>query len=147
HVHDEIGAQRALAADEVQLLREIAVLDHAGKLYDALQREFAPAAAHLRPAQRRDEAARLALQLRLTARERLDLRAQMCEGIAPLALERLRLVLDALERLLERGDELSDRSLALLERTLREDLLLAQALARHPQEQLAVRTQRFRGER
>ena len=146
HVHHEIRAQRALRADQVQLLGEVAVLGEAGELDQAAQGQLAPAAAHLRTAQRGDQIARLALQLRLAAGEGLDLRAQAREGIAPLALERLHLRFGALERDAQRLDQLRDRHLALLERALGDHLVAPERLARQTQEQLAVGAQGLPGE-
>ena len=56
--HDDVGphADRIVAADRLLLL-EIAVLDHAGELDDALELELAPAAADARTFERVDEAA------------------------------------------------------------------------------------------
>ena len=114
HVHDHVRPQRAVFAEEVQLLGEVAVLGHAGELDDPPQRHLAPAAAHFRPAQRRDEIARLALQLRVTARQPFDLRAQRREGIATLVLQRAHLRFGLLQRGLQRLDELRDGGLAFL---------------------------------
>ena len=147
HVHDQIRAQRAFLADHLQLLGEVAVLAEAGKLHQAAQRELAPAAAHLRAAQRGDQIARLALQQRLAAGERLDLGAQGGEGVAALALERLHLRLGALERGAQRLHQLRDGLLALLECALGEDLVAPEGLARQTQEQLAVGAQCLAGER
>ena len=59
----------------VQLLVEVAVLDHAGHLDDLAQLQLAPSAAGLGAAQRGDEVLRLDGQLLLGAAKRVDLRA------------------------------------------------------------------------
>jgi hypothetical protein len=85
--------------------------------------------------------------LTLSARERLDLCAQRAVRLAPLALERLRLLLRALERRAQRLDELRDGGLALLQSALRQRLIPAQRLAREAEEELAVGAQRLPGQR
>jgi hypothetical protein len=110
------------------------------------QRELTPAAAHLGPAQRGHQIARLALQQRLAPGERLDLRAQTREGIAALAFERLHLCLGAFQGRAQRLDQLRDRHLTLLERALRHHLIAPERLARQAQKQLAVGSQGLAGE-
>ena len=148
HVHDQVRAQRAFLADHLQLLGEVAVLAQAGELHQAAQRQLAPAAAHLRAAQRRDQVARLALQLRLAAGERLDLRAQAGEGLAALALERLHLRLGALRARCAAARPAArwpaSRSLSA---PCGDRLVAPERLAREAQEQLAVAAQRLAGER
>ena len=117
-----------------------------GEFHQAPQGEFTPATAHLRAAQRGHEVARLALQLRLSEGNGLDLRAQARERVAPLAFQRLHLRLGAFQRHAQRFDELRDRHLALLECPLGDDLVAAERLARQAQEQLAVAAQGLPGE-
>src|SRR6185437_15215899 len=143
---DEVRTQSPLRAEEVQLLREVAMLTQAGELDQPPQRELAPAAAHFRTAKRGDEVACLALQLALTACQRLDLCAQGRVSLLPLALERMRLLLGPLERGAQRLDELRDGGLALLEAALCERLVAPERLAREAQEELAVGAQRLAGE-
>src|SRR6185437_15868218 len=146
HVHDEIRPERSILTEEVQLLREIAVLAESGELHQPPQRELTPASAHFRTSQRGDEVARFPLQLSLSARERFDLRAQRGIGLLSLALERVRLLLRALERRAQRLDEVRDGCLALLEAALGERLITPERLAREAQEELAVGAQRLAGE-
>ncbi len=146
HVYDQIRTQRAFLADHLQLLGEVAVLAEAGELHQAAQCQLAPTAAHLRAAQRGDQIARLALQLRLAAGERLDLGAQGREGVAALALECLHLRLGALERDAQRLHQVRDGQLAFLECALGDDLVAPERLAREAQEQLAVGAQCLAGE-
>ena len=147
HVHDEIGTERACLAHHPQLLGEVAVLGEAGELDQAAKRQLAPAAAHLGTAERGGEVARLALQLRLAAGERLDLGAESRKGLAALALEGLHLRLGALERGAQRLHQLLDGELALPERAGSHGLVASQRLAREAQEELAVRAQRLSRER
>ena len=140
-MHHQVRAQRSLLGDDVQLLAEVAVLGEACELDQALEGELAPAAAHLRTAQRVDEVTGLARQQRLAAGEALDLHAQAREGIAPLAFQRLHLRLGALQGDAQRFDQLRDRDLALLERALGDHLIAPERLVRQAQEQLAVAAQ------
>ncbi len=59
---DHVRPQRAFVADDMQLLGEVAMLDHPGKLDDPSQRHLAPAPANFGTAQGGDEIASLTLQ-------------------------------------------------------------------------------------
>ena len=75
---DDVGPHAAIvvAVDRLLLL-EIAVLDHAGELDDALQLQLAPAAADARPLERVDQAPRLGLQILAGRVERRDALQQL----------------------------------------------------------------------
>ncbi len=125
----------------MHLLDEVAVLDHAGEFGEAAQRHLAPLAAHLRPAQRRDEVARLALQRLLAERHALDGAAQRTEALGTLLLDARDLLVRAGERLTYRREHGLDGLLALTETAHGELLLLAEHLSRELQEDLAVAAQ------
>ena len=78
------------------------MLDHAGELHEPTQRDLAPLAAHLGPAQGADEIARLALQGDLSERHPLDGVAQRAEGLGALLFDPGDLLVGALERLAHR---------------------------------------------
>src|SRR5690606_9167334 len=115
---------------DLKLLGEVAVLGHSRELHDAAERQLAPAPAHLRPAERRHEIARFALQLRMAVSQPLDLRAERGERIAPLPFECLHLRFGFLQRLPQRLNELRDGGLALLQRALGDELLAPECFAR-----------------
>ena len=83
--HDHVGPDPAVvvALNRV-LLDEIAVLDHAGELDDALQLQLAPAAADAGPLERVGEPARLVPQALAGGVERRD----RCISCAPLSTRR-----------------------------------------------------------
>ncbi len=122
----------------MHLLGEVTVFGHARQLDQAAQGELAPAAAHLGPTQRRHQVTGLALQLRLSRGQQLDLRAQRRVGITPLAFERLCLGLGPLDRYAQWLYQLRDCGLTLLERAAGDCLIASQRLARELQEAVAV---------
>src|SRR6185437_10313425 len=111
------------------------------------QCQLAPAPTHLRAPQRGHEVARLALELALTACQRLDLRAQRGVSVPPLVLECLCVLLRALEHRAQRLHELRDGGLALLEGARGDRLVAPERLARELEEELAVGAQRLPRER
>ena len=69
-LHDEVGPeQAALVVALARLRAEVAVLEHPCELDDALQLHLAPAAAHVRRAQRGHEVAGLGPQALLPVRD------------------------------------------------------------------------------
>ena len=93
---DQVGAEQpALVVALALLLAEVAVVDHAGELDDALQLHLAPAAAHVRGAERGHEVARLRAQALLSLGDRAELLADRRDRAQALLLERLRLLLEA----------------------------------------------------
>src|SRR5581483_3474515 len=98
---------------------EVAVLDHAGELDDALQLHLAPAAAHVRRAERGDEVARLGAKPLLPVGNCAQLLADRRDGAEPALLELARLALEALQGLLDRREarlgQLEQRRLVLRE--------------------------------
>ncbi len=103
--HDVGPKAPALVVGRRHLRLEVAVLDHARELDDALQLDLAPLAAHVRRPQRGDQVAGALGQ-------RGDLLLERAVVLAARLLERLRLEVDLLERLLDRLDELLDGELA-----------------------------------
>ena len=118
---DQVGAKQPAFVVALALLgAEVAVVDHARELDDALQLHLAPAAADVRRAERGDEAARLGAEALLPLGDRAQLLADRRDRPQALLLERLRLRLEAAERLLDRRElrvgELEQRRLALQQR-------------------------------
>ncbi len=102
-LHDEVGSQQsALVVALARLLDEVAVGEHPCELDDALELHLAPAAAHVRCAERRDETARLLAEALLSVRHVPERFVDRRDGRQTLVLERLRLPLEPLERLLDR---------------------------------------------
>ena len=85
-----------------RLLLEVAVGEHPGELDDAPELHLAPAAAHVRRAQRRAEAARLRAQPFLALGKGLHLLGQGSVRALTLPVERLRLLVEHLQRLRDR---------------------------------------------
>ena len=137
-VDHHVGPNGAGFRRLMALGHEVAMLDHAGELDEAAQRDLAPLAAHLRPAQRAHEVARLGAQGVLARRQRLELRADAAVRLAARLVELLQLALGARERLADRRDETVDRLLARGEIAFRALGLHAQGLARELQERLGV---------
>ena len=120
-LHDQVGAQQAALVVAAALLgAEVAVVEHAGELDDALQLHLAPAAADVGGAQRGDEAAGLGAQLLLALGDGAQLLADAGDLVQPPVFERLRLHLELLQRLLDRRElrlgQGEQRGLALQER-------------------------------
>ena len=137
-VDDHVGPNGAVFRRLMALGHEVAVLDHAGELDEAAQRDLAPLAAHLGPAQRADEVARLGAQRVLARRERLELLADAAVRLAARLVELLHLALGARERLADRRDEAVDRLLARRQVAFRALGVDAQGLARELEERLGV---------
>ena len=126
---DEIRPEQAsVVVAAARLLHEVAVGEHAGELDDALELHLAPPAAHVRCAQRGDEAAGLLSQQLLPLHDGAQVLVDRADGREALLLERLRLLLEAVERLGDRLQlrlgETEQRRRARLERIVRERLEL-----------------------
>ena len=92
---DEVGAEHApVGVGRRRLLVEVAVREHPGELDDALELDLAPAAAHVRRAERGAQVAGLGAELLLPLRERLHLLGQRPVGALTLLVERLRLLVE-----------------------------------------------------
>jgi hypothetical protein len=136
--HDHVRPHPAILAVDRLLLHEVAILEHAGHLDDTLELDLAPAAAHLRRAQRADEVLRLQLQCLLRLCQCADLLGQRAvRGCADL-LEVANACVDLVERLAQRLDQSVDLAGARLELALRELMLLTQRVARDLEERLVV---------
>ena len=147
HAHQQVGAQRATLGGDVFLLGEVAVFGHAGEFDHATQRDFAPASAHFRPAQRRGETARLALQEILHLHEVFDLAGEFARGLAAFAFDGLGLFFLARQRHLERLHELLDGFFAFLERVGGRGLIASEHFARELEKGFAVGIERERAKR
>ncbi len=142
----EIGPQQpAFVVALARLLDEVAVREHASHLDDALELHLAPAAADVRCTERRDQASRLLLEAALPLRYEPQVLVDPGDRGEPLLLERLRLRIEARERLLDRGElglgELEQRCRALGKRVARErpQLLIPLALGLLDERELLVR--------
>ena len=124
------------------LLAEVAPCEHAGHLDDAAQLHLAPAAAHVRGAQRAHEARRLALQLLTRLRHQIEVRLDRVVLPAPLLLHITQLRIDLAERLGDRLHQRVDRLLAPRQLGGTQLALLAEPLLRQRQERLVVLPQR-----
>jgi hypothetical protein len=81
-LHDDVGAQdAAVAVGRPGLLDEVAVRDHPGQLDDALQLQFAPAAANPRTLECVRQSARLVAQRLAVGLERRDPLEQLRAGL------------------------------------------------------------------
>ena len=107
----EVGPQQPpLGVVLGSLLLEVAVGDHAGELDDALELHLAPAAAHVRGAQRGHEVPRLLLQPGLALRDGPQLLADAGDRRQPRLLELARLLVEPRQGLFD-GRELRLRLL------------------------------------
>src|SRR4029078_10697569 len=126
---------------------EVAVLEHARHLDHSPQLDLTPAAADVGPvSQGAHQVPSLAAELALRLAQVANLDAQLRVRTGPRDLELLQLSVDLLERLRDRGQEMLDRVLALLQ-LLRG--LLPELLELRPgqlDEGLVVRRERIRGE-
>ena len=96
---DEVGPQHApVGIRDRRLLGEVAVREHPRELDDALELDLAPAAAHVRRAERGAEVSGLGAELLLPLRQRLHLLGQRPVGTLALLVEGLRLLLEDLQR-------------------------------------------------
>ena len=108
HAHDHVGTHAAFLGVRVFLFVEVAVLDHAGQLGEALQRHLAPLAAHLGPAQRLHQIARLALQQLLGLDHGFEMLGERAVGLLALVFHQADLLLGFFQRLAHRLDEVLD---------------------------------------
>jgi len=129
------------------LLGEVRMLGHAGDLDDPPQSHFTPAAAHLGPAQSRNQVTSFPLQLVVTLREAFDLCAQRGEGVATLVFQGANLRFGSFQRDTQGLDDLRDSGFTLAQRTRCHDLIAAHGFAGEAEEHLAVGAQRFPGQR
>ena len=99
-VDDDVGPHAAVAvgAGERLLLVEVAVLDHAGELDDALELQLAPAAADAGALQRVDQPRRFAAQVAAHRVERAQPLHERRARLDAAALGILDLAIDLLER-------------------------------------------------
>ena len=125
------GRMRRSSPSERLLLVEIAVLDHAGELDDALQLQLAPAAADAGPLERVDQPARFGLQIladRVERRDALQQRWRRSCDAAPLGV--LDFAVDLLERFRHRREQIFDRLLARVDVSVASDSRLRAAAFR-----------------
>ncbi len=146
-VHDHIRPQPAFGSARLRLLEKVAVLDHAGQLDEAPQRQLAPLTAHLGPAQRLHQVARLAVQGALCLHHHLELSAEHALRLAPRLLELRDLLLGPVQRLAQRRHQAFHGALAHLELTLGLHVKPLQGLMSEIEERLTVLLQRFAGKR
>src|SRR5690606_38861959 len=142
HVHDHVGPQAPFLGTHVNLLDEVAVLDHACKLGETAQRHLAPLAAYLGATQGIYERTRLLLQRLLTERNRLERALQAAERLRSLFLDPQHLLFGLEQCLFDGAEHRLDRLLARRQRSRSGLLMLGQVFARKVQEQLAIRAER-----
>mgnify|MGYP007059387652 CR=1 FL=1 len=130
----------------MHLFLEVAVLDHAGELHQAAQRDLSPASAHLGPPQCLDEVLRLLSQHLLVRLHGLELRANASIRLAAGLFQLRNLPLRLLQGIANRLDQVLDRLLAIAEFALGPFVLRAEVLLGQAQERLAVGLQRLVGE-
>ena len=144
----DVGAHAAIVvAAEGVLLLEVAVLDHAGELDDALQLQLAPAAADAGPLQRVDQAAGFVAEA--PARRYRATRCAAAAGRrfdAP-ALGLLDLAIHLLERPGHRRQQILDRLLALRRYPRSPGCALRRAVLRPDRETPVVGSERIGAKR
>ncbi len=115
--HEHVGPQpRALVVERAALLfHEIAVVEHPGEFDDAAELDFAPAPAHVGPAQGVDEVVRLAAQEVLDFQQRAHLRGQSLVGSGAGAFEFDHVLAHLVEGFAHGADEGVDGLLAAFE--------------------------------
>ena len=109
----QVGADALVVGGGGDLLGEVAVLQHAGRLDDAAQLVLAPAAPHLRRAQRGHQLLGLGAQLAGDGAHRPDLLAQLGVGVDPVALQLGDPLLVAAQGVVQRRDRPGHRLLGL----------------------------------
>jgi hypothetical protein len=144
---EQVGPEPRAVGGDRRLLDEVAVGEHPGHLDHSAQLDLAPAAAHDRRAQGRDEVAGLRTQLLLRLGQLPHLHAQLGVRLCPGDLELLELPVHLLQRLPDRGDEVLHRLAALLEVVRRPLLELLELGLRKLEEGLVARRERIGGER
>ena len=110
-----VGPERAAVDAAVDLLLEIAVREHPRRLHGVAELHLPPRAPHLRGTERRREVGRLRAHPLARRREVLHVARERPVVLAARALERLRLLRDLRERVLQRLHELLDGLLLLPE--------------------------------
>src|SRR3990172_6169452 len=95
---DHVGTEPARLTFDAHLLDEVAVLREPGELDDPVERDLPPAPADVRRPQRRDQVARLALELGAAGGERAELLFEAAVGALARRLPRVGLLPLALER-------------------------------------------------
>ena len=145
-VDDDVRPQAALFAVDGLLLGEVTVLHHAGELDHAPQLQLAPAAADARALERIDQPLRLAAQLPADGIERRDALKQLRPFLHPAALGLLDFLVDMLQRLGHRGQQVLDGLLPCLDVSRGFGVGLLQAGFRQVQECAIVRLQRLMAE-
>ena len=141
------GRNRPSAGRRGLLLEEVAVIEHARELDDALELQLAPVAAHVRLAQSLHEIAGLAVQRVQAGAERADLLVELGGGRRAIHLDLPQLDVHLLERVDQRLHHLRNRLLPLVEIRDGARLHLAQRGSREAQHRLAVLLERLGRER
>ena len=138
------GRMRPLSLSVVDCSSKSQVLEHAGHLDHAPQLHLAPPPAHGRRAQGPHEVGGLGAQLRLAAADGLEQRRDLGAGLDAVLLHLAELLIDLLQHVADRRDQLVER--LLLARDLGDGVLLQprQALVRQLEELLVARLQRRR---
>ncbi len=110
---DDVGPQPAIVVSrDGALLLEVAAIDHAGELDDALQLELAPAAADAGPLERVDQTRGLRAQVLARRVERAQTLDELRAALRAAALGVLDLAVHLIERFRHRREQLFDGLLA-----------------------------------
>ena len=139
----EIRSQGRFVPGQGGLLDEVAVADHAGELDHVAQLHLAPLAARVGLAQRGDQRSGLGAQALTGLGQRLQLRLEPTARLASLLVEPQQLRVHATELVAQRGDQLLDRLLALVQIALGLRLRGPQLSPRELGELRHARLQRF----
>ncbi len=116
HVHDHVGPDRAVSVTWCCCSVKSTCARHAGQFHQPLECDLAPLAAHIGPAQRGHQIARLARQQILSARQHLHLALDGRECIDAIALDALNLLFGLRERFADRLHHRFDGGFAFLQR-------------------------------
>ena len=145
---DDVGPQPAIVvARDGALLLEVAVIEHAGELDDALQLELAPAAADAGPLERVDQTRGLRAKVLPGRVERAQTLDELRAALRAAALGVLDLAVHLVQRLRHRREQLFDRLLARVDVGGRFGPRLLQPRLGEMQERLVVGLERLGAER
>jgi hypothetical protein len=136
--HHHVRPQRAALGGLVNLLLEVAILEHARDFHHAAQLHLAPAPAHAGRAERLDQVRRLALQRVLRHGQAGHLLLQARISLESRFLQLAHLYIEFPKRLLHRLHQLVDRQLPLFQIGARAFLEFLQRRAGEAQKRLVV---------
>ena len=142
---DHVWRQTAALGSFRYLFEEIAVAEHSGHLDRAPQLHLSPVAADVWRSQRLHQTAGLVAKLPVDAAQLRDLGLDLGVGFDPFGFEIGNFRVEALQRLIERRNQVLDRDFSLVELGRRIDLKIPEPLFGPLQELLGIRGQRRSG--